>query len=323
MAKKFTLGYIGLGKMGLNMVYNMLEQGHKVVVYNRSKAPMQKAKRKGAITSESINDLVSKLPNNKKKIIWIMLPAGKVTTKTIKTLAPILNKGDIVIDGGNSFYQDSKKAAKFLAKKKINFIDIGVSGGPKGARNGSCMMVGGKKQNFNYIKPLLQSICVKQGLEHFEGAGAGHYVKMVHNGIEYGIMESIAEGFHVLHCSKYKLNLEKVASVYNNGSVIESKLMSWMLSGLKKYGRNLKDVSGSAGQGGKSAGRTVKAEANWTVYAAKQMNIHSHAIKAAIKERQESRTKPSFRGKIINTLRNEFGGHKLEKTSKKKTKTKR
>ncbi len=311
MAKKFTLGYIGLGKMGLNMVYNLLEKKHKVIVHNRSTAPMQKAKRKGAITSNSIADLVKKLPSNKKRIIWVMLPAGKVTKDTIKNLKDQLNKGDIVIDGSNSFYKDSKQMSKLLAKKKINFIDIGVSGGPAGARDGSCMMVGGKKQNYNYIKPLLQSICVKGGLEHFEGAGAGHYVKMVHNGIEYGIMESIAEGFHILKKSNYKLDLEKAASVYNNGSVIESRLISWLLNGLKKHGKALKDVSGSAGQGGKAAGRTVKSEANWTVDEAKRMKIHAHAIRGAIKERLESRTKPNYRGKVINLLRNEFGGHKL------------
>ena len=331
-AKTFTLGYIGLGKMGLNMTYNLLEQGHTVIANNRSKVPIHKAKRKGAIPAYSTAELFEKLNqtlnlknkkrSNKqtKRIIWLMLPAGEVTEHKIKEIKPFLKKGDIIIDGSNSLYTDAKRRAKTLAKKGINFVDIGVSGGPKGARKAACMMVGGKKTTYNYLKPLLQSITTNQGggLEHFVGAGAGHYVKMVHNGIEYGIMESLAEGFAILKRSPYKPNLTKVAQVYQHGSIIESKLMQNLLTAFQKHKQGLKGVPGAAGQGGKSAGKAVKAEANWTVDEAKRLRTHYHAIADAIKERKESRKHPSFRGKIINAIRNQFGGHAL-KTKKNKS----
>jgi 6-phosphogluconate dehydrogenase len=324
---KFTIGYIGLGKMGLNMVCNMSEQGHTIIANNRSPNPVKKAERHGAIAAYNTKELFEKLKQNlkgkkqTKQIIWLMLPAGQVTENKIKEIVAFLSKGDIIIDGSNSLYKNAIKRSKILSKKGINFVDVGVSGGPRGARHGACMMVGGKKKTFNYLKPLYTSICVSYGVEHFEGAGAGHYVKMVHNGIEYGIMESIAEGFEILKKSRFNLNLMKVSRVYNHGSIIESKLMTTIHKAFHKHGNSLAKVPGRAGQGGAAAGGKTKAEADWTLDEAKVLKVHYHAIGGALIERAESREKPSFRGKIINAVRHEFGGHSLKTKAKKNIKT--
>tara|TARA_Y100000310_G_scaffold342531_1_gene446195 strand:+ start:2851 stop:3825 length:975 start_codon:yes stop_codon:yes gene_type:complete len=321
--KRFIIGYIGLGKMGLGMVKNMIDHKHTVIATNRSPGPVKEAKKFGAIAAYNIDELFLNLnlklkkSKQKKRIIWLMLPAGKVIDNMIKSITPNLRKGDIIIEGGNSNFKDSKRRGKSLAKRGINYIDVGVSGGPIGARNGACMMLGGKKSQWNYLKPLFKDLCVKNSVEHFEGLGAGHYVKMVHNGIEYAMMEAIAEGFHVLKKSPYKPDLKKISSVYNNGSIIEAKLMQMMQQALEKHGNNLENVSGAAGQGGQAAGHAVKAEADWTVDEAKRLNVHIHCIEWAVKERAESRKKPSYRGKVINAIRNEFGGHSLGKNKKK------
>ncbi len=323
--QKFVIGYIGLGKMGLNMACHMVKKGHTVVVTNRSKDPILKAKSHGAIDAFNLDELFTKLNatikrrKQTKRIIWLMLPAGEITESKLKKIIPYLKRGDIVIDGSNSIYKDAARRAKYLSKKGIHFVDVGVSGGPNGARHGACMMVGGKKSQFSYLQPLFKSICVPCGVEHFEGAGAGHYVKMVHNGIEYGVMESLAEGFEILKKSKFKPNLKKVSSVYQHGSIIESKLMEMMIRAFTKHGDKLEGVSGAAGQGGKSAGKAVKAEANWALDEAKVLKVHYHAIGGAVIERAESREKPSFRGKVINAVRNEFGGHALKAKKEKKT----
>ena len=320
---RFVIGYIGLGKMGLNMVFNLIANKHTVIANNRSKEPIIRACKKGAITAYTNKELFDKLKitlkrkSQSKKIIWLMLPAGKVTENKIKEIVPHLKRGDIIIDGSNSLYKDAQRRSKALNKKGIHFIDVGVSGGPNGARHDACMMVGGPSGTYKYLEPLFKSLCVKGGIEHFKGAGAGHYVKMVHNGIEYGIMESIAEGFAILNKSPFKPDLGKVAGVYQHGSIIESKLMQNLLQAFQKHKNDLKSIPGAAGQGGKAAGRSVKAEADWTIDEAKLLKVHYHAIGGAVHERAESRKNPTFRGKIINAIRNQFGGHSL-KTKKKK-----
>jgi 6-phosphogluconate dehydrogenase len=325
---KFTIGYIGLGKMGLNMACNMAENGHTVIANNRSPDPIKKAVKHGAQAAYNTKELFEKIKENlkrkkqTKKIIWIMLPAGDITENKIKEITPFLKRGDILIDGSNSIYKDAIRRSKNLYKKGINFVDVGVSGGPRGARHGACMMVGGSKNIFNYLKPLFTSLCVSYGVEHFNGPGAGHYVKMVHNGIEYGIMESLAEGFEILKKSRFDLNLMKVSRVYNHGSIIESKLMTTLHKAFHKHGNSLVDVPGRAGQGGSAAGGKVKAEADWTLDEAKVLKVHYHAIGGAVIERAESREKPSYRGKIINAVRNQFGGHSL-KTAKDSVKKKK
>jgi len=296
------IGDIGLGKMGKNMVLNLLDHKHKVVAYNRSPGPVKDVARRGAVAALTVEEMVGKLPNQ--KIVWIMVPAGKPVDMVLGQLLPHLKRGDIVIDGGNSFYKDSVRRAKKIEKKGIMYVDVGVSGGPGGARRGACLMIGGNKKIFEKLRPIFRDISVKNGYQFFPGSGAGHFVKMVHNGIEYGIMQAIAEGFDIMKRSKYKLDMESIADIYNHGSVIESNLMDWMKNAFEQFGGELKGVSGAAQESG---------EGRWTVQTAKELKVRNKVLSEALKSRSYSRKKPNYQGKIIQALRNRFGGHELKK----------
>lgn len=297
---KMEIGIIGLGKMGGGIAQNLLEKSWNVVGYNLSSEPTKALKSDGLIDTYSIKDLVVNL--GKKKVVWIMVPAGKPTNSTIKELLKYLKSGDMVIDGGNSYYRDSIRHAKNLAKRGIKFVDVGVSGGPYGARHGASLMIGGKKTDFEYLRILFSHLAVYQGYQHFEGNGAGHFVKMVHNGIEYGMMQAIAEGFTIMKKSKYNLDLKKITAVYNHGSVIESSLIGWMQDALQLYGDDLSPVSGSVSHTG---------EGQWTIKTAKSMKLKSMVIEEAYKFRIMSEKNPSYTGKIVSALRNQFGGHSI------------
>jgi len=215
------IGFIGLGKMGMNMVERLLNSGHEVVAYARTQDTVKKAEEKGAIGAKSLQDVLSKL--KKPKIIWLMVPAGDATEETINNTAPFLEEGDIVIDGGNSFYKDSIRRAEALAKRKISFIDVGTSGGIWGLKSGYCLMTGGDKDLFRSLEPIFRSLAPENGYAHVGPNGAGHFVKMVHNGIEYALLQGYAEGFEILHSKKeLNLNLQNVAHLWNQGSVIRS-----------------------------------------------------------------------------------------------------
>jgi 6-phosphogluconate dehydrogenase len=297
------LGYIGLGKMGKNMVLRLLEKGHEIVAWNRSPEPRAEVEKAGATTTETIAELVQALPNP--KVVWLMLPAGKVTSEVINELTNLLNAEDILIDGSNNFYKDSITHAKQLASKGVHFFDAGVSGGPAGARNGACVMVGGAEVAIHKVESLFKAIAAPDAYRFFPGAGAGHFIKMVHNGIEYGMMQAIGEGFEVLKKAPYQLDLVQVAELYNRGSVIESKLVGWLQSGYEKHGIELGDVSGSVKHSG---------EGQWTVETAKELNIPVPIIEASLQFRIDSTTKPSYTGQVVSTLRNEFGGHDVTTT---------
>lgn len=290
------IGLIGLGKMGMNMALRLKEKGWQVIGYDKKLKSSENIK-----VVDSINKLVDSLP--KPKIIWLMVPAGKPVDETIAELYHLLNRGDIVIDGGNSFYKDSIRHYQKLNTKGIKFVDVGVSGGPEGARNGACLMIGGKKETFVFLEDLFKDLAVENGYQFFEGYGAGHFVKMIHNGIEYGMMQAIAEGFTILKNSKYKLELNKVAEVYNNGSVIESRLIAWLKEAFDIYGENLKDVSGKVAHTG---------EGEWTVNTAKEMDLKVKIIEGALEFRKQSSKNPSYTGKILTALRNRFGGHPIK-----------
>jgi len=304
------IGIIGLGKMGSGIAMNLMDHGWSVFGYNRTKSVTKKLEREGLVGVYSIKDFkeVLKPP----RVIWVMVPAGKPVDEMITKLSTILDEGDIVIDGGNTYFEDARKHSEMLAKDEIKFVDVGVSGGPEGARSGACLMVGGKRSDYDHLLPLYTDLSVSEGSEHFEGIGAGHFVKMVHNGIEYGMMQAIAEGFDIMKSSEYKLHLSDIAGVYNNGSVIESRLIAWMEEGFELFGDDLKEVSGSAGSGG-SAGMK-NSEGQWTVDVADKLGISVDNIKSAIDSRIKSQSNPSYQGKIINTLRNQFGGHGVEKS---------
>jgi 6-phosphogluconate dehydrogenase len=294
------LGYVGLGKMGYNMAELLLEKGHQIVAYNRSKEPVQKIAQKGAIPADSIRSLAVAL--EPPRLVWLMVPHDAVDA-VLKALTPELAKGDTVIDGGNSPYKESIRRAQELERKGINFLDAGVSGGPAGARNGACIMVGGDEKVFHTYEQIFRDASVDHGYAHFGKAGAGHFVKMVHNGIEYGMMQALAEGFAILKVSGFNLDLSKAADLYNHRSVIESRLVGWLKAAYEEYGESLEGISGAVAQSG---------EALWTVDAAKELGIPTPIIKGALDFRLQSQTHPSYIGKIVSALRHQFGGHEVQ-----------
>lgn len=295
------IGFIGLGRMGFNMVENLLDKKYEVIVYNRSPEPTKKISKKGAIPSYNIEEFLSKLPK-KQKIIWLMITAGKPIDKTIKSLLPYLSKGDTIIDGGNSFYETSIKRHKELKKKGINFIDCGVSGGVEGARKGLCLMIGSEKSVFGKTNNLFRDMSVKNGYAHVGLPGAGHFVKGIHNGIEYGMMASLNEGFETIksQSKKFKTDLKEVAKVYNNGSIIQGKLTSWLYDSFSKP-NYLDEISCQVPEG--ETEKEMKAL---------DKKFRMPMLHTAHLERLHSR-KGSVCGQIISALRNEFGGHKFGK----------
>ena len=294
------LGYVGLGKMGYNMAELLLEKGHEVVAYNRSAEPVRKIAQKGAKPSDSLRSLVTAL--EPPRLVWIMVPHQAVDD-VLKDLAPLLAKGDTVIDGGNSPYKESMRRSRELEGKGIDFLDAGVSGGPGGARTGACIMVGGRREVFRRHEQLFRDASVEHGYAYLGGAGAGHFVKMVHNGIEYGMMQALAEGFAVLKTSAFDLDLAAVAELYNHRSVIESRLVGWLKNAFEQYGPDLKGISGSVEQSG---------EGMWTVQAAKELGIPVPIIQGALDYRTQSQKNPSYTGQIVSALRHQFGGHAVE-----------
>ncbi|MEK7195440.1 MAG: glucose-6-phosphate dehydrogenase [Patescibacteria group bacterium] len=297
---KSEVGMVGLGKMGGNIAMRLGERGWKIVGYDK-KADAAKNLGAGVETSGSLEELADRLSSP--RVVWIMLPAGKAMDEIIfgkNGLTVYLDKGDIIVDGGNSFYRDSIKRAEKLSKHGINFVDIGFSGGPRGALYGGSLMIGGEEKVFRKLMPLIRELAVAGGWSYVGPAGAGHFVKMIHNGIEYGMMQAVAEGFAVLKKSKYRLNLEKIADIYNHGSVIESKLMGWLKEAFDVYESELKGVSGSVAHTGEGA---------WTLITAKSEKVKTKVIEEALKFRIASEKKPDYTGKVLTALRNRFGGH--------------
>lgn len=293
------IGFIGLGKMGSSMVLNLIDHKHEVVVFNRSKEKVDDIEKQGAITSYSIKEMISKLPA--RKVIWIMIKSGKPIDDMIKEILPFITKGDIIIDGGNSYYKDSKKRYSQLKKKGIGFLDVGTSGGMSGARNGACMMIGGEKENFDYCEQIFKDMCVEKGYGYFGTSGNGHYIKMVHNGIEYGMMGALAEGMRSIKEHDKEINLEEVSKVYSNGSIIEGKLSKWLYDSYKTQGY-LDKISGEVPKGETEFEMEMLARES-------KMNI----LKESVKMRKSTRKKPVYEGKLLSAMRNQFGGHAVNK----------
>lgn len=296
------IGFIGLGRMGFNIVLSLKDRNIDVVAYNRGHEPLKKIRRHGIEVAYSIEEFIKKLP--KQKIIWIMVTSGKPVDLVIKELLQHLKKDDIIIDGGNSFYKDSIRRYKYLKNKKIHFVDIGTSGGLKGARYGACLTIGGDKKVFEKIEWICRAVSAKNGYAYVGSAGAGHFVKMVHNGIEYALLQAYGDGLELLFKGPYKnLNLKKIAETWNNGSVIRSWLVELAIDALKKDSK-LKKIEGIIG-GGETG--------QWAVNAAKESKVPAESIKLALKLRKSSRKNPGFAGKVVAALRNEFGGHEVVK----------
>ena len=303
------IGVVGLGKMGANLARQLTKKGWRVIGFNRTNEVAKEMENEGILPIYALEDFSKKLL--RPRVIWLSLPGGVVVSEHVEKLSNILEKGDIVIDGGNSFFEESIRNARILNKKGIEFIDVGISGGPGGALNGACLMIGGKRKVQENLLPLFIDMSISGGYEFFEDKGAGHFAKMVHNAIEYGMMQAIAEGFDVLKKSKYRYQLKDLSRIYNHGSVIESRLIGWMQEAFEIYGDNLSKVSGKAGGGGTGGGELgkTKSEAVWTIEVAKKLGVSLKVINESVKSREASQSKPNYQGKVINALRNRFGGH--------------
>lgn len=295
------IGFVGLGKMGMNMVQRLLNNGHKVVAYARTESTVKKAVDIGATGAESLQDLVDKLSSP--RIIWVMVPSGKATEDTVANLSALLNKGDILIDGGNSLYKDSIRRTEELKTKNISFMDVGTSGGIWGLQVGYCMMIGGEKEVFKTVEPLFRTLAPENGYSHVGPNGAGHYVKMVHNGIEYAMLQAYAEGFEILNAKKeFDLDLQSISNLWNQGSVIRSWLLELAESAFAKDAK-LDSIKGYVEDSG---------EGRWTVAEAIEQNVPAPTITISLLERFRSRQDESFSAKVIAALRNEFGGHAVK-----------
>jgi 6-phosphogluconate dehydrogenase len=297
------LGMIGLGRMGGNMTERLMKDGHSMVVYDRWDEAVKKYEAMGATPSRDLKDLCSKLSSP--KIVWIMVgPAGKVVIDTVNEVASHLSPGDIIIEGGNSNYKNSQQLARELSAKGIEFIDSGTSGGVWGLKNGYCLMIGGSDKAVETCAPIFKTLAPENGWAHVGPAGAGHFVKTIHNGIEYGLLQAYAEGYEILHASKdYKFDLYKIAKLWNQGSVVRSWLNE--LAELAfKADPNLDALKGYVEDSG--MGR-------WTVQEALDLNVPAPVLTLSLLTRFRSRQADSFSGKVVAALRNQFGGHAVKK----------
>lgn len=294
------IGYIGLGKMGENMVERLLDHGWSVAAYDVSEDARKKVASVGATAVDSAAQVLAGGDN---RVVWIMVPHS-VVDAVLGELMPYLKAGDTVIDGGNSFYKDSIRRGNALQKIGVAYMDVGVSGGPSGARAGACLMVGGDQQVYKQLVGLFSDLALAGGYDYMGELGAGHFVKMVHNGIEYGMMQAIAEGFAVLKEWRGELDLERVAHLYGNGSVIESRLIHWLKNAYIQHGTHLEDISGTIAHSG---------EGKWTVEAARELGVPAPIIEGAFQFRLESEDTPSYTGQIVSALRNQFGGHEVRR----------
>ena len=292
---------VGLGRMGGNMARRLLRGGHRVVVWNRTYAKAEALGAEGAEPVRSLGDVVAALP--KPRVIWLMLPYGDATQAAIDELVPRLADGDILIDGGNSPFQLDIERGAALAGKDLRYLDAGTSGGVWGLDVGYCLMVGGERSAFEHIEPLLKTLAPPgHGYEYCGGHGSGHFVKMVHNGIEYGMMQAYAEGFELLEATEWDLDLASIADLWNQGSVVRSWLLELAADAFKKD-PGLEKITGFVDDTG---------EGRWTVEQAIAHSVPMPAITSALFMRFRSRQADTFSGKVLAALRNEFGGHAVK-----------
>lgn len=296
-------GMVGLGKMGMNMARRLLQRGHEVVAFNRSPEKVDEIVKEGAEGSYSLLEMVGKLDHP--RVIWLMLPAGNPVDDVIESLKPLLEKGDVLIDGGNSFYKDDIRHEESLGAKGIHYLDAGVSGGIRGLENGYCLMIGGGKETFTKLTPLFEALSPRDGYLYCGPAGAGHFVKMIHNGIEYGMMSAYGEGFDILNASPYgnTLDFGSVAHLWNQGSIIRSWLLELAEDAFRKEGK-LERIGGFVADSG---------EGRWTVQQAIDFSVAAPVITAALFQRFRSRQDNPFSDRLLAALRNEFGGHAMQK----------
>ena len=295
------IAMVGLGRMGGNMARRLLRGGHRVVVWNRTFAKAQELGAEGAEPVRELAGVVAALPQP--RVIWLMLPYGETTQEAIDELVPLLAEDDILIDGGNSPFQDDVRRGAALAEKGIRYLDVGTSGGVWGLEVGYCMMVGGERTAFEHVRPILATLAPPgHGYDYMGGHGSGHFVKMVHNGIEYGMMQAYAEGFELLEATEWDLDLASIADLWNQGSVVRSWLLELAADAFKKD-PGLEHITGYVEDTG---------EGRWTVEQAIRHSVPMPAITAALYVRFRSRQADTFSGKVLAALRNEFGGHAVQ-----------
>jgi 6-phosphogluconate dehydrogenase len=302
--KKMDLGMIGLGRMGSNMVIRLLKGGHKVIGNARTKETVDRITEKGADGAYSLDELVEKL--SKPRIIWMMIPAGAPVDKTIEILLPKLNKGDIIIDGGNSNYKDSVRRATIVKEKEIHYVDVGTSGGIWGLKEGYCLMIGGEKHIVDYLTPIFETLApdIDKGWGHVGPNGAGHLVKMIHNGIEYGLMEAYSEGFALLKSKEeFNLDLHQISEIWQYGSVVRSWLLDLIARALSEDSE-LKDIKPYVADSG---------EGRWTVFEAIDQDIAAPVITLSLIQRLRSRDEESFSDRLLAAMRYQFGGHAIKR----------
>jgi len=297
------LAMIGLGRMGGNMSERLMKGGHEVVVFDRTAAVTQQYVAKGATPAATLAEVTAKL--KAPRIVWIMVPSGNPVDETIAALVPGLSKGDVIIDGGNSNFHDTMRRGAELQAKGIQFVDSGTSGGIWGLANGYCLMIGASPEAFKLCEPIFKTLAPPDGYARMGPPGSGHYVKMIHNGIEYGMLQAYAEGYEILHASKdFKLDMHQIAAVWNHGSVVRSWLNELAEKAFETDG-DLSDLKGYVEDSG---------EGRWTVQEAIDLNVPAPVITLSLLTRLRSRQTDSFSAKVIAALRNEFGGHAVKKS---------
>ncbi len=300
------LAMIGLGRMGMNMARRLLAGNHEVVAYNRTAEKTNQLVKEDAVGAYSLQEVAEKL--SPPRIAWLMLPAGQLVDDHINQLKALFSSGDIIIDGGNTYYKDDIRRSKILEEKGIQFIDAGVSGGIWGLKVGYCLMIGGDKDTFHYLEPVFETLAPEDGYLHCGAIGSGHFVKMVHNGIEYGMMQAYGEGFEILEASEYGdyFNYAEIAHLWNQGSVVRSWLLELAEDAFKKDAK-LSDIQGYVEDSG---------EGRWTVQQAMETGVPAEVITLSLLRRFRSRQNNTFTDRVLAALRREFGGHATVSTDK-------
>jgi 6-phosphogluconate dehydrogenase len=299
------IGFVGLGKMGGNMVHRIeRDSDHEVVAFDPNPDAVSAAEGHGAAGAASLEELVSKL--DKPRMIWLMVPSGNITESTISKLADLLDEGDTIVDGGNSNWHDDQRRAAELEPKGIRYADVGTSGGVWGLDVGYCMMAGGPEESIEQLSPILDVLAPPNGWRRFGGTGAGHFVKMVHNGVEYGMMQAYAEGFEMMHKSKFPIELKEVAGLWNRGSVVRSWLCELAERAFEQEGNDLENLGESVSDSG---------EGRWTIADAMDLEVPTPVIAAALYARFYSRDEGEYTHKVLAALRNQFGGHEVQRSA--------
>jgi 6-phosphogluconate dehydrogenase len=298
------IAMIGLGKMGYNMTQRLLQGGHEVVAHDRDPRPGQELAAKGAIAATDLSDVVSKL--SAPRVVWLMVPAGAPIDQSIEALLPLLSEGDVIVDGGNSNYKESIARGERCAARGVHFLDAGTSGGVWGLQNGYCLMVGGTPEAFAIVEPAIATLAPPKGYMHVGASGAGHFTKMIHNGIEYGMMQAYAEGFEILEKSRYDFDLAKISDLWNQGSVVRSWLLELAARAFAED-PHLANVRGYVNDSG---------EGRWTVQEAMDLDVPAPVLTLSLQMRFRSRQEESFAAQVNAALRNQFGGHAVKSGTK-------